>query len=309
MKILVTGVSGYVGAALIPRLHADGHELRGMSRRPEALAAPPAAVELVAADAISGEGLDQAMDGIEVAYYLIHSMEPATTGSGSFAARELRSAESFAAAAQRAGVRRIVYLGGPVPLEGPISPHLASRLAVEELLLEATRSAVAFRASIMIGARSRSFRFLVRLVERMPVLLSPGWRGNRTAPIDERDAIELLARAATSDAVAGLSLDIPGRDLVSYGELIDRIRDLMLVDRPTLTLGSLSLTPIASRVAAVIAGEQHELIGTMMESLEDDLLPRDYRASELLGVRLHSLDSAIEHALRDWESLEPLGAR
>jgi nucleoside-diphosphate-sugar epimerase len=161
----------------------------------------------------------------------------------------------------------------------------------------------------MIGARSRSFRFLVRLVERMPVLPGPGWRNNRTSPIDQRDGIELLARAADNDAVAGQSLDMRGRDIVSYGELIERIRDAMLVDRPVLTLGSLSLTPIASRVAAVIAGEQHELIGPLMESLEEDLLPRDERAAQLLGVRLHSLDSAIEHALREWESVEQLRAR
>jgi hypothetical protein len=141
------------------------------------------------------------------------------------------------------------------------------------------------------------------------VLPGPGWRNNRTAPVDERDGIELLARAATSDAVAGRSLDMPGRDIVSYGELIERIRDAMLVDRPMLSLGSLTLTPIASRVAAIIASEQHELIGTLMESLEDDLLPRDYSASQLLGVRLHSLDSAIEHALRVWESVEQLRAR
>jgi uncharacterized protein YbjT (DUF2867 family) len=308
MRILVTGVTGYVGAVLIPRLRRDGHELRGMSRHPETLTEPPG-IELVAGDAVSGEGLDQAMDGVDVAYYLIHSMEPAGSAAGSFDAREHRSAENFAAAARRAGVGRIVYLGGPVPDNGRISPHLASRLAVEEILLDATPSSVAFRASIMIGARSRSFRFLVRLVERMPVLPGPGWRHNHTAPIDERDGIELLARAATSEAVAGQSLDIPGRDIVTYGELIERIRDLMLVDRPMLGLGSLSLTPIASRVAAVIAGEQHELIGTLMESLEDDLLPRDYRASELLGVRLHSLDSAIEHSLREWESAERLRAR
>ena len=100
----------------------------------------------------------------------------------------------------------------------------------------------------MIGARSRSFRFLVRLVERMPVLPGPGWRHNHTAPIDERDGIELLARAATSEAVAGQSLDIRGRDIVSYGELIERIRDLMLVDRPMLGWGACHLprSPAAS---------------------------------------------------------------
>ncbi|MHB8691842.1 MAG: NAD(P)H-binding protein [Solirubrobacteraceae bacterium] len=306
MKILLTGISGYIGAALMPRLMRDGHELRGMSRRPEAVASA-GAIKLVAGDAVSGRGLGQALDGVEVAYYLIHSMEPSSDGS--FEARERLSAEKFAAAAKRAGVGRIVYLGGPVPTSGRISPHLASRLAVEEVMLGATPSSVAFRASIVIGAGSRSFRFLVRLVERMPVLPGPGWKGNRTSPVDERDAIELLARAASSDMVGGESLDIRGRDIVSYGELIERIRDAMLVSRPMLGLGRLTLTPIASRIAAAIAGERHELIGPLMESLEQDLLPRDDRAAQLLDVRLHSLDGAIEHALRAWEENEPLRAR
>jgi uncharacterized protein YbjT (DUF2867 family) len=306
MKILLTGVTGYVGAALAPRLLRDGHELRGLTRRPER-AVEGLGFELVRGDAVSGEGLDRAMDGVEVAYYLIHSMEP--SAEGSFEERERSSAENFASAAQRAGVRRVVYLGGPVPDSGRISPHLASRLAVERVLLEATPDSVAFRASIVIGARSRSFRFLVRLVERMPVLALPAWKDNRTAPIDERDVVALLARAATSDRIGGESLDVRSRDIVSYGELIERIRDLMLVGRPVISLHHLTVTPIASRVAAVIAGEEHALIGPLMESLDEDLLPRDDRAAELLGVRLHSLDAAIEHALRQWEAVESLRAR
>jgi nucleoside-diphosphate-sugar epimerase len=196
-----------------------------------------------------------------------------------------------------------------VPAGGPASQHLASRLAVENILLGATPGSVAFRASIVIGAGSRSFRFLVRLVERLPVLAVPAWRSHRTRPIDERDVVEFLARAASSDRVGGQSLDIGGPDTVSYGELIDRIRDLMLVGRPTLGLRRLTVTPIASRIAAVIADEEWELIGPLMESLGDDLLPRDDRAADLLGVRLHSLDRAIEHALREWEETEPLAAR
>jgi uncharacterized protein YbjT (DUF2867 family) len=306
VKILLTGVTGYVGAALAPALLRDGHELRGMSRHPEH-AGDELGFPLVRGDAVSGDGLKQAMDGVEVAYYLIHSMEP--SADGAFATRERDSARNFARAAQRAGVRRLVYLGGPVPSSGPVSTHLASRLAVEQVLLQATPDSVAFRASIVIGAGSRSFRFLVRLVERMPVLALPAWKDNRTAPIDERDAVALLTRAATSDRVGGESLDIRSRDVVSYGELIARIRDLMLVSRPTVALRHLTVTPIASRLAAVIAGEQHELIGPLMESLDEDLLPRDDRAAELLGVRLHSLDAAIEHALRQWEAVEPLRAR
>ncbi len=180
---------------------------------------------------------------------------------------------------------------------------------MEAILRDAVPGTVALRASIVIGARSRSFRFLVRLVERLPVLAVPAWRSHRTAPIDERDVVELLARAATSDRVAGETLDLGGLDIVSYGELIDRIAELMIVDRPAVRLRRLTVTPIAARIAALVAGERYELIGPLMESLDADLLPRDDRAAALLGVRLHTLNSAIEHALCEWERDEPLAAR
>ena len=240
-------------------------------------------------------------------------MEPATDAAPAAQAlsvRERTAAERFAEAARAAGVGRIVYLGGLVPREQRLSPHLGSRLAVERILLDALPGSTALRASIVIGAGSRSFRFMVRLVERMPLVALPGWRDHRTQPIDERDVIELLARAATVEAVAGRSLDVAGPDVVSYGELIERIRDHLLLRRPLLRLGR---TPapaaVASRVAAAIAGERHELVGPLMAGLGADLLPRDGAAAELLGMRLHSLDAAIEHALGEWEALEPLAAR
>jgi uncharacterized protein YbjT (DUF2867 family) len=304
MNVLVTGITGYVGSRLVPRLQRAGHEVRGLSR--SGSGGPPG-VPVVSGDAVSGRGLKQALEGIEVAYFLIHSME--RSEDGDFEVRELAAAENFAAAAEEAGVRRIVYLGGLIPTGGPVSQHLASRLAVENVLLGATADSVAFRASIVIGAGSRSFRFLVRLVERLPVLAVPAWRTHRTRPIDERDVVELLARAADNPEIGGMSLDIGGPDTVSYGELIDRIRELMLVSRLTIGFRRLTATPIASRIAAVIATEEYELIGPLMESLGEDLLPRDDRAAELLGVRLHSLDRAIEHALAEWESTEPLAAR
>jgi hypothetical protein len=150
---------------------------------------------------------------------------------------------------------------------------------------------------------------MVRLVERLPVLPYPAWRTNRTAPVDERDIVEVLARAAASDQVSGRRLDVAGPDVVSYGELIERIADLMLVDRAGLRFKRLSVTPLASRVAALVAGEQWELIGPLMESLDSDLLPTEPEAGPLLDVRLHSLNAAIEHALAEWERHEELAAR
>src|SRR3954454_3870811 len=211
MRILVTGVSGFVGAALVPEL--AGHELRGFARSPQRVEAAGVHLDdLVLGDAVAGAGLEEAMDGIDVAYYLIHSMEgPA---GGAFPQQELHAARNFADAAQRAGVRRIVYLGGLVPQQATASRHLASRLAVEEALLAATPESIALRASIVVAARSRSFRFLVRLIERLPVLALPAWRANRTRPIDGRDVLEFLAAAATLGAEhTGRAWDIGGPDL------------------------------------------------------------------------------------------------
>jgi uncharacterized protein YbjT (DUF2867 family) len=303
MTILVSGITGYVGSVVAARLVGEGHDVRGFARSPERVSID---VPVVAGDAVSGEGLSEALHGVDVAYFLIHAMEPA--GDGPFPSREREAAERFADAARAAGVRRIVYLGGIAP-DGHRSAHLASRLAVEDILLEAVPASVAFRASIVIGARSRSFRFLVRLVERMPVLAYPAWQSNRTAPIDERDVIAMLTRAATSERVSGRRLDVGGPDVVSYGDLIGRIADHMLVDRPALRFKRLSATPIASRVAAAIAGEEWQLVGPLMESLDSDLIPADDEAAELLAVRLHTLDAAIEHALAEWERDEPLAAR
>jgi uncharacterized protein YbjT (DUF2867 family) len=308
MRILVTGVSGYVGAALVPRLRAGGHELRGFARSRERVVCAGARLDdLVLGDAVTGAGLDRALDGIDTAYYLIHSMEgPA---GGAFPEQERRAANAFAEAARDAGVRRIVYLGGLVPKRRSASRHLASRLAVERALLDASPESIALRASIVIGARSRSFRFLVRLIERLPVLALPAWRENRTQPIDGRDVLSYLVRAATAPAeLSGRSWDIAGPEIVTYAELIERIADRMLVRRPRLGL-NLTMTPVASVVAAAIAGEDPALITPLMEGLETDLLPRDHDAPRAFGVRLHTFDAAVERALRDWEQIEEVAAR
>ena len=308
MLTLVTGASGYVGAALAPRLRRDGHSVRGFARSAERVAAAGTPLdELVLGDADSGAGLAAALDGVEVAYYLIHAMEG--VAGGGFEARELAQAERFADAARAAGVRRVVFLGGLVPQDDPPSRHLASRLAVERTLLAAAPESIALRASIVIGARSRSFRLLVRLLDRLPLLALPAWRRNRTRPIDGRDLLELLARAATLDgAHAGRSWDVAGPDELSYGELLARLADAMLIERPRIGL-SLNLTPLASVLAAVVAGEDVGLVEPLMESLEHDLLPRDEDAAVTFGVRLHTFDAAVERALRELEALETVRAR
>jgi len=303
MRILLTGVSGSIGTALAPALVREGHDLVGLSRDPGRVDAP---IAVLRGDAVSGDGLDEALAGVEVAYFLIHSMEGGYAG---FEAAERDAARNFVAAAGRAGVRRVVYLGAIAPQTQARSRHLASRLEVERILLAGLPEAVALRASIVIGARSRSFRFLVRLVERMHVLALPAWRRFRTQPIDVRDVRAfLVASATTPHATGGLTLDIAGPETLSYEQIVERIAGLMLVRRPALRIGR-DVTPVAAPVAAAIAGEDPGFIGPLMESLSGDLLARDDSAAQLLGVRLHGFDRAVEAALREWERGEPLGAR
>jgi uncharacterized protein YbjT (DUF2867 family) len=329
MRILVTGASGFVGSLLVRRLHADGHTVVALGRDRERVrlaltqerdrangAGRSAAkdVQVMRGDALTGEGLADALKGVQVAYYLIHSMERARPECGGFEQRDRVAAETFASAAGRAGVARIVYLGGIVPhWDAPGgaaargSRHLASRETVEEILLSAVPDALALRASIVIGARSRSFRLLVHLVERMRVLTLPAWHRFATAPIDERDMIEMLVAAATAQ-LPRRSLDVGGPQALTYREMLTRIAELMLVHRPAVGL-RVNLAGLTARLAAAIAGEDPELVGALMEGLQGDILPADDRAAELLGVRLHSFDSAVEHALREWEESEPLAAR
>ena len=221
MQVLVTGITGYVGSVVAARLRADGHEVRGFARSPERVTLD---VPVVAGDAVTGQGLAAALDGVEVAYFLIHGMEPA--GGGPFASREQvgRRAIRAGGAGRRGEPDRVPRWDRPA--EGPRSPHLASRLAVEDILLDAVPD---------VGGAARIDR------DRSPVALVPlpgqaggaaaraglsGVARNRTAPIDERDMVEVLARCRHPEQVSGMRLDVGGPDILSYGELIQRIADL-----------------------------------------------------------------------------------
>jgi uncharacterized protein YbjT (DUF2867 family) len=186
---------------------------------------------------------------------------------------------------------------------------MRSRLEVERILLDGVPGSTGLRASIVIGARSSPFRLLVRLVERLRVLPLPGWSRNRTQPIDERDMIEYLARTPQVGAAAGRSLDIAGPDVVSYAEMIERIAEVMGVGRMPVGFKR-SLTPPASAVVSAVTELPVELVRPLMQSLESDILPADpQEAPRLYGIRPRSFERAVEHALREWEATEPLGAR
>jgi uncharacterized protein YbjT (DUF2867 family) len=192
---LVTGATGYIGGRLVPELLAAGFRVRVMARQPRNLADRQwhNQVEVVAGDAGASASLAGALAGVDVAYYLIHSLG---TGSG-FEALDRAHARNFAAAARSAGVARVVYLGGLYPDAETLSPHLQSRKEVGEILAASGVPTTVLRAAVIIGSGSASFEMLRYLTERLPVMLTPRWVDTRIQPISVRDVLGYLVGSAT----------------------------------------------------------------------------------------------------------------
>ena len=252
--VLVTGATGYVGGRLLPELLTAGHRVRAMARRPADLdARVPAEVEVVQGDVFDPESLTAALAGIDVAYYLIHSMG----ADGEFEATDRRAAESFARAARESGVSRLVYLGG-LGEGGDLSPHLRSRQEVGRILRESGVETIELRASVIIGSGSLSIDLIRSLVERLPVMVTPAWVRVLTQPIAIEDVIAYLVQSAEVDLRGSHVVEIGSPDRVSYGDLMQeyaRQRGLKrtMVSVPFLTprLSSLWLglvTPVYAHV-------------------------------------------------------------
>ena len=268
--IAVGGSTGYIGGLLCRRLREDGHDVRALARDPDRAADLKAAgCEVRRADVLEPETLGPALEGVEVAYYLVHSMGRGSDGD--FAERDHRAARNFAAAAAGAGVRRIVYLGGL----GEGSRHLDSRHATAEALGEGEVPLAYFRAAAVIGAGSESFRTVYYLVRRLPAMVTPRWVSTRTQPIAVADAVAYLAAAADLDLPADREIQIGGPDITTYGEMIDELARV-LGRRPPLRITVPLLTPSLSSlwiglVTPVDAGVARPLIeGLAVETVVDD---------------------------------------
>jgi uncharacterized protein YbjT (DUF2867 family) len=217
---LVTGASGYVGGRLVPELLKAGWRVRAMARTATRLRDAPWAeeVEVAVADVADADRLGPALDGVDVAYYLVHSI-----GAGpEFEDQDRRAATTFAAAAKAAGVRRIVYLGGLAPEGEELSPHLRSREEVGQILLDSGVPAAVLRAAVVIGSGSASFEMLRHLTERLPVMVVPRWVDTRIQPIAIRDVLRYLVGVADLPADVNRAFDIGGADVLTYAEMMRR---------------------------------------------------------------------------------------
>ena len=186
--VLLTGATGYIGGRLLPALERSGRRVRCLVREPGRLHRAAPTTEVVRGDCLDPATLNAAMAGVESAYYLVHSM----TARADFAAADRQAAENFGRAAARAGVRRIIYLGGLADTSGPLSAHLKSRYETGEILRASGVAVVEFRASIIVGAGSLSFEMIRYLTERLPVMICPKWVFTRIQPIAIRNVLDYL---------------------------------------------------------------------------------------------------------------------
>ncbi len=299
-RCLVTGASGYIGGRLVPELLAAGYSVRCMARDPGKLSDRPwsAQVEITAADALDRSGVRRALDGIEVAYYLIHSLG---TGS-SFEQRDRDSARIFAGAARDAGVRRIVYLGGIISGQhGELSPHLRSRGEVGQILLDSGVPTAALQAAVIIGSGSASFEMLRYLTERLPAMVTPMWVDTRIQPIAVRDVLRYLVGAAALPAEVSRRFDLGGPDILSYAQMMKRYAAVAGLP-PRVLIRVPVLTPrLSSHWVGLVTPVPSGLAKPLVESLRNEVVASEHDIAAYIPDPpggLLPLDQAITLALR-----------
>ena len=292
MRILIVGASGYIGGRLVPLLARQGHELTLVGRDPGSLGERFPEHRVFAADLLEPESLPPAVAGVEVAYYLAHSMG---AGEAGFAERDLRAAHSFATAAADAGVRRIIYLGGLGDDTVHLSHHLASRHEVGAELARHGIPVTEFRAAVVIGSGSASFEILRHLTERLPVMITPRWVSTRCQPIGIQDVLAYLVAALAHPEVVGV-IEIGGPDILSYGQMMLRYAHIRGLRR--LMIPVPVLTPrLSSYWVNLISPVPANIARPLIEGLRNEVVVRDPGPARALGVVPASYDDALALAM------------
>lgn len=281
-RVLVTGVTGYIGSRLTPALLDAGREVRVLTRDRSRVADRwwHDRAEVVEGDAASRASLATALDGVDVAYYLLHSMD----GSGGFVERDRELARTFGLAAYEAGVGRVVYLSGLHPDHGPLSDHLASRVEVGDLLMASGVPTAVLQAAVILGSGSASFEMLRHLTRRLPVMVAPKWLDNRIQPIAVRDVLHYLVGAADLPREVNRTFDVGGPDVLTYREMITRFARLAgLLPRTVLTVPV--LTPrLASQWVGFVTPVPTGLAKPLVESLLHEVVCREDDIDRLVGA-------------------------
>jgi uncharacterized protein YbjT (DUF2867 family) len=288
-KVLVTGATGFIGSRLAEALRDRGHEVRAMTRHPEQYSGAGTAIFGDVADEAS---IRAALEGVDVAYYLVHSLE-----HGDFEERDAQAAAGFGEAAAAAGLRRIVYLGGLGRDDAELSPHLRSRRAVEGLLAQAGVPVTVLRAAVVVGHGGISWEITRQLVDHLPVMVAPRWVRTRTQPIALPDVIKYLVGVLDAPEAQGRVFEIGGPDVLRYLDMMKRVA--VIQNRRLLPVFTVPLlTPrLSSRWLQFVTDVDLQTARTLIDSMSTEVVVRDNSIEEIVPGPNLSYDEAIQLAL------------
>ena len=300
-SIMITGATGFIGSRLISNLTKNGYSVKGMSRRKIPSIRN---VKYVKADVFDIKELEDALSGVDVAYYLLHSMEGNKEEWKEFANREKIQAQNFLSAATKSDVKRIIYLGGLVNDSISLSPHMKSRKEVGEILASGNIPVTELRASLIIGAQGGSYAMLRYLVERLPVMICPSWVKSLAQPIAVDDVIEYLRGCMEKPETTGNIYEIGGPDKMTYEQLM-RVyakylrKKLFVIQIPFLT------TRLSSYWVDLITPVKASLARPLIDSLVHDTIVTDNSMSKIIPVSLKSIVESIDIATQEIKDNPP----
>ncbi len=290
-RILVTGATGFVGKRLVPALVEAGHEVRAMTRHPETYDGPG---DAVGGDVGDRASLTEPLEGVEIAYYLVHSLD-----NDDFEQRDAEAARTFAKTAQATGVRQIVYMGGLGRSDSEMSAHLRSRREVEELLGGTGIPVTVLRAAIIVGKGGISWEMTRQLVKKLPAMVVPKWAGTRTQPIGIDDVVAYLVGVAGNDDALGRIFEVGGPEVLSYAEMLQQAalvlhgRDLPIFQVPVLT------PRLSSYWLALVTDVDATTGRNLIDSMGIEVVVTDDSIKDVVPLEPASYQETVRRAIED----------